>query len=500
MPTYTRSAGRQLANLFPAWRQAMTQTDRLYYVGTQTPENAPALPGMPTQFGSSPSGTYGSGWDVMSGYSGSTLIEDAGGPFGIYIHGTGGHNRVQNQILGFNLNLDDPTYTWWQQPTWKTSDTGGANFYYSPSEQAALIAGPRGLAAFIENPNGYGESFESVARWDRQFPVAYNGWIFPRKMTTGQMGDGTPHGLRYATHAYIPASMTGTDPMLLATLGPQGPFVQGHIALGDGSLTTATAPGNQNTSEVDWFDPSVLVSGKRRWPYYLKNIRTGAWTVHQWQPLNVGRGGFSNTPICVFPDLKRAYVIGTIGSGYGYWYLDFSAGFAGHTVSGTTTGLLGTHRYADSAYSAGDPLGRHFAVSLSDSGSHTTKLVVYNFDAGTSFHVDLAAAGFSYDVQDNHLNLSYDARRQRVYMTQRNATTWRPEVWVINVPADITNTAGWTATLRTLALDNAGMATTHFDQRDDRQAYTYGKARYMPRLDCILIPFTSRRALAFRPS
>ena len=208
----------------PAWRTAMTDTDTLYYVTAQAPSYAAALT-LPTRFGNSgtqPATATGAGWSVMSGYSSGTLLQDVGGPFGTMAYGTGGHAIIANQILGLDLNDDAPTWSWWHDPTYKTSDTGSADLYYAPSEETALVAGGRGTAARIR------PGFETTdgAAWDRAFPVAFDGWIFPRKLTTGQMGDNVPHGFRYSSTAYVPASVTGTDPMFFAITAAQGPFDQ----------------------------------------------------------------------------------------------------------------------------------------------------------------------------------------------------------------------------------------------------------------------------------
>jgi hypothetical protein len=467
----------------PAWRTAMTETDRLYYVGTSVPYDAPALPGMPQSFGSSGTApdSFGAGWDVISGYSSGTWLESESGAYGMMVYSTGGHTRLQNQILGFNLSLDDPTFTWWQQPTWVTSDTAGTDLYYSPSEAAALEAGPRGTAARIRLDTN--ETADAGA-WDGDFPVAGGDWIFPRKMTTGQMGNNVPHGLRYSCAQFIPASLTGGAPIYMGIPGPQGPFAQAY------------KPATITDSE--WMDASVLVSDARRWPYYFKNCTTGAWTLNQWLPTQLGVGGFGGPKIGVFTDLKRVYICGA-GSGLnspGWCYLDFTGGAAGHTVSAWSGGMLGIGRYVSGAWSEGDVLGRHFAVFASDQNNDS--LVVYDFDAGTSFAIDLGSQGYSHDPNDEWQGMSYDAENSRVLIVRRNTTTWAPYYWSITVPATLTNAAGWVADERTLTLDDAGISSTHFSS--PAMSNLYGKSRYLPPLGVCLVPFNQQRMLAFRPS
>jgi hypothetical protein len=477
----------------PAWRTAMTATDTLYYVGTSTPESAPALPSPhPTQFGQANGppgdGFVGAGWDVMGGYSCGTRLDTVGGNYGTMVYGCGGHNRVQNQLLGFNLNQDDPTFSWWQLPTYKTTETGGAQMYYSPSEQSALLAGGRGSAAVMTNSTGAGEDSASVTGWDRAFPVAYNGWIFPRKITTGQMGDNAPHGFRYKTTAFIPASVTGGAPLFMMSVSTQGPFTSGYVPQPGVSLT-------------DWVDASAITSGVRRWPYYFRNCVTGAWTEHQWQPAGALRGsGFSSTPIGVFPDNKRVYVMGGV-TGSSYWYLDFSAGYAGHTLVVPNVNVSqSVAPYSSLCFSVGDLLGRHFAVGLAQTSNPEGKLTVIDFDAGTSYYIDLAAQGFAGDPQDEFANITYDAANARVLYLQRNSGTNRIEYWSITVPATLNNSAGWVCSAkRTPALADAGMSSTHFGG-SDRLANMYGKSDYLPDLGVCLVPFYRHRMLAFRPS
>ena len=482
MPVYSRSIGTTRSNAFPAWRAAMSAADTLYYVGTSTPENAPALPGMPTQFGASGAGNFGAGWDVMSGYSSGTLIESLGGAFGSMVYGVGGHTRLQNQLLRFDLNQDDPTFSWWQQPTWVTSDTAGADLYYSPSEAAALVAGPRGTAARIRLDTN--ETADGAA-WDRQFPVAANGWIFPRKMVTGQMGNGVPHGHRYHSTTFVPSEVTGGDPLYLAILGPQGPFAQSYMPDG--------------VTDAEWFDASALLSGSRRWPYHFKNVRTGAWTVHQWQPPEASIGGFGGPKLGLFRDLRRVYFVGagTRGgagsSGFYHWQFTDS----GHTVSSWTGGQLGVGRYASGAWSDGDPLGRHFAIFPSD--QFDGRLVVYNFDAGTSFYVNLAPQGYSHDPNDEQVGFSYDAANRRVFIVRRNNTTFDLGYWVVTVPNTLTDTAAYVATFRTLALSDPAMESSHLSN-SFQATYFYNKTRFHPGLGVILLPFAQVRQLAIIPS
>lgn len=486
-----RTISRMVTNAYPAWRSAMTQTDRLYYVGVQQPSHAPALVGVPSHYGvtSTMPDDFGAGWDVMTGYSSGTWLADVGGTFGTMVYGTGGHTRLQNQVLAFNISEDSPTFSWWHPPTWVTSDSADANIYYSPSEAAALIAGPRGTAARIRGSN---EAADAAA-WDRQFPVTFDDWIIPRKMTTGQMGNNVPHGFRYSTTQYIPASVTGTDPMYMAINGAQGPFVQSY------------APSNVTDSE--WFNASALGNASaRRWPYYFRNCRTGAWTMHQWHPDKIRLNNFGGARIGWFSDIKRVYVNAPFvdsGQGFsGWYYLDFSAGFANHTVSAVTYAGVGMQSFAGAAFSEGDALGRHFAVSLGSPS--TTGVTVANFDTNpiSFFAVDLSAFGFSFVSSYEKVGVSWDAANRRVLYVTQSRVNSQLEYWSIGVPDVLTNTAGWTAVKRVPALDDPAMATSHFsDWQDFSTGPTgfYGKTRYLPSLGVVLVPCGRRRQLALRP-
>lgn len=487
MAAYHRTVARHVTNALPAWRAAMASADRLYYITTGTPEDAPALTGAPTHMGNTGAGYLGAGWDVISGYSSGTHIGGLGGAFGSMVYGTGGHKIIANQLLRLNLNEDDPSFSWWQTPVYKTSDTGSADLYYSPSEQATLIAGGRGLAAQIDWDGG-SETSASVTRWDRAFPVAFDGWIFPRKMTTGQMGDGAPHGFRYSNQCYLPASITGTDPMLWVGLGPQGPFVQSYAPIG--------------VTDSEWVDAAALSGGSRRWPYHVKNITTGEWTAHQWQPVGAEPGGFGGHRMGVFSDNKRMYVCCFIGGSPSYYYVDFTLGFAGRTISTPVTGLLQMSKYSAGAFSEGDAYGRHFCVAPARLGASTSKITVYDFDTGTSFYVDFAAQGMSINEDNENVGASWDPTNQRVLLVTRGWSSFVVTYWVITPPAGPgLPSSGWTAEERTLTFDDAGMPAIYEVDGTGGEGYShfYGKVQYLPDLDVILIPANRRRMLGFRP-
>jgi len=226
--------------------------------------------------------------------------------------------------------------------------------------------------------------------------------------------------------------------------------------------------------------------------------------MHQWQPTGMNVGGYSSPAIGVFRDTKRVYVVGGWAGSQGYYYLDFSAGSSSHTVSAQVQGHLNINGFCAGAFSDGDPLGRHFMVTLSNEEAHTTKLVVYNFDNNTSFRIDLAAYGFTYATTDERVGISWDAANQRILLLmapsrQENA----PFYWSINVPSTLTNSSGWTASKRFLALNEATMGTTAFVQNQGSMnalAGFYNKTRLHPTLGVILVPSADFRMMGFVPS
>lgn len=472
----------------PSWRAAMTSEDTLYYVTADTPEDAPLLGALPSFMGNGNESFLGAAWNTISGFASGTHLGSVGtGAFGTMVYGTGGHSNIMTGMLGVDLSADAPAWDWWQNPYYETSDTfatTGADLYYSTAAAAALVAGPRGTAARIRN----GSEAADVATWDGLFPVAFEGWMIPRKMTTGQMGNNAPHGFRYASQCYLPASFTGADPLLFIMPEVQGPFSQGYSP--------------ETVSDSTWLEAASLSSGARRWPYHFKNLTTGAWTMHQWSPIGINTG-FGGDRIGLFTDNKRVYVCTSIGASSGYYYLDFSAGDGTHTGPSTpVTGMLDMHGYCYGAFSDGDPQGRHFCVALASGAEHNTKLVVWDFDNATSFRIDLASDGLSYDSTGEWLGMSYDNVNHRCLLVQRNTSTGLVTYWSITIGSTLNDSAGWSAVERSLTASDAAMVNSNYTalSGDNGLAHFYGKTRFLPDLGVILLAANRHRMLGFRPS
>jgi hypothetical protein len=475
MATYTRTVSRistVQSGQFPAWRSAMTVTDRLYAVSDTGPgwtSNALELP-LPSHFGTSDQFTgSGAGWDVISGYSSGTLLEDVGGPWGTMVFGTGGHTRIQNQLLGLNLSTDTPAFSWWQQPQFRTSAGNGAELYYSPSEFNALPANRKILAD------------ESVANWDRGFPVGYDGWIFPAKMTTGQLGNNNPHGFRYSTTCFVPASVSGTDSLYFASLGPQGPFVQ--------SWKPTDGPAS------DWLTPEAMFSNgqQRRYAFYFKNTRTGAWSEHKWQP-DVALYGFTRQSCGVFRDLRRVYVSGDeIGRTAGWWYIDMAGGFANLTRSDwfRPSTEVAPNRYSSGAWTDGHPTGRHLAF-FADL-QNTAGLVVQDFDGNQQYRLNIGQ-GLNIPANNEQVGMSYDGLRNRILVLLKDPTTQAIYYYAISLPPDPLNAAGYTVSRREVTPDTPAVAALAVDA-----THFYRKTQLHPTLGVILVPCSRNKMLGFVP-
>lgn len=484
---YTRTIGRQVSNVFPLWRRNMTVQDRLYNVSSNVPGVASGLvPNpLPNHFGVwSESPNFGSGEDVMSGYGSGTFLDGVGGAFGTMIYGTGGHTRLQNQILGLNLNQDAPTFFWWRQPEFQTSDTAGADLYYSPSEAAAIQAGPRGSVAVVNMSGGEG-AFSAV--WDGQFPVATTtGWVFPRRMNTGTLGNNAPHGYRYTIVCEVPARITGSDPcILVGGPRPQGPFALSEYPSG--------------VNQALWFDPAARYpSGLRKWPFHLLNLRTGLWSIVGYWP-DQATSGFQGPSFFADPARQRVWA-SVDGSNPGVMYVDFSGGLGAVTVSNITFASPGgsNARQANSsgALTVGHPSK---LLWIWPNANNSGGLFIQDCLAGTTAAVDLTSKGLAV-ANHEKIGTTYDAQNNRVLIVQPinvSDPSQGIEYFSIPVPDNHTSAAAYTVTRRTLSVDPAVASLVTASGISE----FYGKTRILPTLgNVILIPFSKGRMLGFIPA
>lgn len=453
----------------------MTQLDTLYNVSARPPSQADSalvFPGgvMPTSFGANES--YG--WDVMSGYSSGALIEDQG-PFGTLVFGTGGHTRLQNQLLSLTISADAPAFGWFQQPAFETAEVNGAELYFNRAEFDALPVNRKTC-------DGDGTETAMTQAWlaaGAQFPMGCNGWIFPRKLVTGQLGNNNPHGFRYLAPIFIPSSFTGTSAgAYLVVEAPQGPFAQSWRPEG---------------SQADHLmDPSALwPSGRRKWPIWYKNTQTGAWNRLAVLQPDYAPYGFIRQHTALARDQKRVYVSVDVGNQTAsFWYLDFSNGVAGAIVGAlfTPTTSVDPNRNTSGAFTDGHPGGRHlwFWPDLNDPQA----LDVQDLDQRTQYRVHIGQ-GLSVASQES-VGMLYDPVNDRIILLQlrAQAIVYR----VINVPADPTNAASYVVSAeRTLAIAPSV-------QQPVEPSHFYSKARLHLGLGVIFIPQNRGPMLAFRPS
>ena len=479
MATYSRTIGRVASVVsMPAWRQAMTSLDTLYNVSAAPPSQANssiAFPGGIVPYGFSTNEDYG--WDVMSGYSSGVLLEDVGGPFGTMVFGTGGHTRIQNQILSLGISDDVPAFGWFQQPYFETSAVNGAELYYNRAEFNALPANRK-------TGDGGGTEVAMTTAWlasGAVFPMGYEGWIFPRKLVYGQLGKNNPHGFRYMTPNYVPSAMTGTGAgAYLVVEAPQGPFSQGWLPSG--------------ASTADMVDPSARwPSGGRKWPVWCKDVFSGVWTrlAGGYQP-DYSAYGFIRQHTAVAADQKRVYVSVDVGGGTAaYWFIDFTNGIAGATISKliTPTTNVAPNRGATGAFTAGHPDGRHlwyWPDLLNPSG-----LIVQDLDSGTQTRLSVGQ-GLNI-LSTDEPGMQYDAANNRILILQRydgGVLKYRS----VSIPSDPSIAAGYVVSAERTLVANSSVAQPVAPSR------FYSKARLHSQLGVIFVPQDRGRMLAFRPS
>lgn len=481
MVTYSRTIA-QIASVppppapLPTWRQAMTETDRLYKASAAPPSQADSSIVFPSGVVPYGFGNGGWGWDVMSGYSSGALLEDVGGPFGTLVFGTGGHTRIQNQILSLGISSDAPTFGWFQQPYFETSAVNGAELYYNRAEFDALPTQNK-------TGNGGGTEVAMTQVWRNAgapFPMGYEGWIFPRKIVTGQLGRNNPHGFRYMAPNYVPPSMTGTGSGAYVVVeAPQGPFAQ------------SWQPAGSIASEL--VDPAGLwPSGRRKWPVWVKNVSTGHWEriASGFQP-DYAPYGFIRQHTAVARDQKRVYVSSDVGGGTAaWWYVDFASGVAGATISSLVapSANVAPNRATSGAFTDGHPGGRHlwyWPDLLNPRG-----LVVQDLDAKTQTRLDI---GQGLDIPSSAApGMQYDSANNRIIVFRNDGGTLKYRT--ISLPADPLNVAGYAVSAeRAVAVDASvplPVTPSHF----------YSKAPYHRQLGVVFIPQDQGPMLAFRPA
>lgn len=325
---------------------------------------------------------------------------------------------------------------------------------------------------------------EDMGRWDRAFPVAYQGWIYPAKITTGQLGGNVIHGNRYSIPSYIDAAATGWGAGGYVTLtnGPQGPFSQSWIP----GLTTV----------AEWVNAAwIWGTGRRKHAIGVMNTSTKAWTILSAPIPDYVPYGFVSPHSAYAPDQKRVYVSVDEASGTcSHYYINFSAGVAGATVSAFTRPVSGNaspDRNSSGAFTANHPQGKHlwFWPDLgNDSG-----LICQDLDNNVLLNLAIPSGGANFRAR---VGMGYDPVNNRVLILKWNVSLSRYELWKIGVPSDHTNAAAYTVVMVPLVA-GPGVTVTAPDMDD-----WHGKARFMVGrgLNVILVPYALNRMLCLRPA
>lgn len=477
MTQYTRTISRQVTNAPPAWRAAMSVPNTLYYASAGEPGTADASLVWPG--GAAPSGQNAEmGWWTMSGYSGGYFVPDHGA-FGSLVIGTGGHEAMGTELLRFNLSQDSPAFDWWQQPTYSLTDTGNVDMYYSPAVMAGLDA--------AHNMND-GDWAAWVAA-GKTYPCGYQGWIYARPIQGEEVAAQAPKGFRFYCMSYIPPSMTGTsDGALIKARSNQGPWSQGGRPLNGGGVSIPV---------TDWYDPAYVMSGGLDFltSIYAKNTKTGAWTRLPVKDPTFARSASAYIPSFVHTcePKKRVYVWCDSTSGSGFYYLDFTAGLAGVTVSSYITTALGSAHAADPycGYNVISIDGRNlaFAATLNSSNS----ILWYDLDSAPNQFVVGPIPGFTHTSYNDERWLWDAANRRILIVGHSNAGAFPITYQTISVPADITNAAGYVASAKVDLATAAGVSV-------QSSSWMYGKVFLHPTLNCVFVPQDRHRMLAFVPS
>ena len=476
VPFAMQSATLTVATPIPAWRTAMSATNTLYYASAGAPTTADGTIVWPG--GAQPYGQNAEmGWWTMVGYSGGYFVPGLNGAHGSLIIGTGGHDAMGTELLRYNLSQDSPTFDWWQQPTYQTSDTGNVDIYYSPSVMAGLDA--------AHNMND-GDWASWVAA-GKTYPCGYNGWIYPRPIQGEEVADQTPKGFRFYCMAYIPPSMTGTaDGALIKARSNQGPWSQGGRPLNAGGA---------NIPVTDWYDPAFVMAGGADYqvPIYAKNTTTGAWTrLSVKDPVMTRSSSYIPSHVHACVPKKRVYVWTDATGGSGFYYLDFTSGLAGVTVSSYINPALGSAHaidpYAGVNVISIDGRNLAFAATLND----THSVLWYDLDSSPNQFVVGPIPGFT-RVNLNDERWIWDAANRRIIIVgHSNAGAFPITYQTITVPADITNAAGYVASTQINLATAAGVTV-------DTSSWMYGKVFLHPTLNCIFVPQDRHKMLAFLP-
>ncbi len=471
-----------IASPLPAWRRGLP-VNRLLGVGTNVPGVvAPTFSGtVPSHMGagSDTSPSVGAGWYLMGGFSSAVYFEDTGDQVIL----SGGHQQLLTWMLGQNFKAAAPAFFVWDQPRYATAPGPGIQFYSSPSVAAALPSSRKIQSSPFEDSSG----------WDRGFPVAYDDWVYEDKLGDGCVLLNTPHGGRYATTRAVPAAVTGGEPILLMTLGPQGPFALGAQPSG---VTLA-----------EWFKPEFLTAGgtRRLWGIYGLKIYSKEWVKLCDRP-DVDSTGFYSLAASLDRYSKRVYVTcDTVSGQQAQFYVDFTNGLSDVRTSAITyTSIEGEapHRWTTGALLQGHPR----RLLCWPASNRTSKLYWQNLEGGSDFVVDLAAQGLYLQTSGalsyyELIGMSYQRAKNRLIIVVPDGSppvypASAIAVWYIDLPPDLTNAAAYTVRKVVLPVD-ASCGT--IDWSNSGLTQFYGKCELIDELNWVPVPFLRNVSIGFVP-
>lgn len=480
MTQWNRTIGRQVTNTLPQWRLDMVATDTVYEIG-DAPSVLAAKIVWPDGVANPPFFTGPEITNPHFSYGSSVYVPDVG-TYGTLLFFSTGEDTFHNQISGFGLSANTPTYDYWQQPSFVTSAeaaaTANADWYYSPTDAGDIETNQ---PQRVITQDGLWD-----ATWDDVFPVTINDWVLRRKPTNFTTGNNVAHWARYDSAVCIPASMTGTgySAILCNPRCFHGPFTSG----GGGWKP----PG---ISAAQW--STELWAGVRRKSFvHAQNTNTKAWSIIADPIPDVTgySGDIASTRACVDTVNKRVYYqdYDTGSVTRCVYYLDCSSGLASATFSAaillTEYSSAGFSQASNSVLTDQSPAGQR--LWFFKDGANDGGLLVIDLNAGTFRRI---AGVTNLDFTTDQLAFSYIAASNEIVITSKSGGV--PKNWRFVVPADPTNAANYSVTKTTLALDTG--VTVEAAHQDTWQ---FGeRSKYIPELGVICLTQRYGKILAYRP-
>lgn len=496
-----RTVGASVTNAMPAWRQAMASVGKLYAVGPASVNAAlgPSWPGVPGGVVPPRFQLRGVGNDnqVHFGWNASVLLPDLG-THGKLVYLGSGENYWGNDSTAFDLGTAQ--WEWWQGPDFCRSEAEAAardaDAYYDPT-YAVFGGSPPANRTFAENETWY-------ALWDKGFPVAHGGWIYRRKFTSNSHGDNRHWAGRYNMAAVVPKQFTGTGRAAITVNSHswRGPFV-------------SPSPGSYRPFS-DWFADCAPPSGGEgsytgfpRGVVFWQDVNSKAWSqVTPRTPDYVRWDPYESASFFDEYTGRTYYFSQNKGALY---YVDFSGGMAGATMSGLATlsvfgnGAATFQDYTSICFTNNHPQGRRLAFMKAHHvpGSVVNTLIMFDLDTGRYYGLGpipgLQADRSGFTDVNLHTGITYVAERNALVLTTKSLDRGA-ETHVIPLPTDPTVASNYSATTTALTLDTGvSLESGGGSQNANIYMYGQGKGGYIPAVDCVMTPQRNGPLLAYRP-